>query len=74
MFSDANDRCVTEGVELSAHPHLLRHTFAVVTLEQLQRGHIASLSGLTSSSGVTTPESSEIRWTGCDDGWATGRW
>ena len=24
------------------HPHSLRHTFAVVTLEQLQRGHIAS--------------------------------
>ena len=48
VFSDANDRCVTEGVELSAHPHLLRHTFAVVTLEQLQRGHIASLSGMTS--------------------------
>ena len=48
LFSDANERCLTEGVELSAHPHLLRHTFAVVTLEQLQRGHIASLSGLTS--------------------------
>lgn len=48
VFSDANKRCKTEGLELSAHPHLLRHTFAVVTLEQLQRGHIAALSGLTS--------------------------
>jgi integrase len=28
---------------LSCHAHLLRHTFAVVTLEQLQRGHIAAL-------------------------------
>ena len=36
------------AIGLSAHPHLLRHTFAVVTLEQLQRGHIASLSHLTS--------------------------
>lgn len=48
VFSNANDRCGIEGVELSAHPHLLRHTFAVVTLEQLQRGHIASLSDMTS--------------------------
>ncbi|MEE6168587.1 MULTISPECIES: tyrosine-type recombinase/integrase [unclassified Mycolicibacterium] len=48
VFADANRRCVVQGVKLSAHPHLLRHTFAVVTLEQLQRGHIASLSGMTS--------------------------
>jgi site-specific recombinase XerD len=48
LFRDANDRCTAEGIELSAHSHLLRHTFAVVTLEQLQRGHIASLSDLTS--------------------------
>jgi integrase len=27
--------------------HLLRHTFAVVTLEQLQRGHIAALGELS---------------------------
>jgi len=26
---------------------MLRHTFAVVTLEQLQRGHIAELAGMT---------------------------
>ncbi len=27
--------------------HLLRHSFAVVTLEQLQRGHLASLAAMT---------------------------
>lgn len=48
MFVDSNTRCQAQGIGLSAHPHLLRHTFAVVTLEQLQRGHIASLSHLTS--------------------------
>jgi hypothetical protein len=30
---------------LAAHAHLLRHTFAVVTLEQLQRGYLAALAG-----------------------------
>ena len=46
MFSDANKRCRTHGVTLAAHAHLLRHTFAVITLEQLQRGHIAALAEL----------------------------
>jgi len=74
VFSDANERCVTEGVELSAHPHLLRHTFAVVTLEQLQRGHIASLPGLTSEQRGHYTRVFGVRWTGCGDDWATGRW
>lgn len=43
LFRDANLRCRAQGVDVSAHAHLLRHTFAVVTLEQLQRGHIAAL-------------------------------
>ncbi|BBZ14576.1 tyrosine-type recombinase/integrase [Mycobacterium branderi] len=46
MFADANDRCVRAGVTLAAHAHMLRHTFAVVTLEQLQRGRIAALGDL----------------------------
>ena len=40
LFGQANARCRREGVNLQAHAHMLRHTFAVVTLEQLQRGHI----------------------------------
>ncbi|QTI90627.1 site-specific integrase [Streptomyces sp. AgN23] len=46
IFTDANKRCKTRGVVLSCHAHLLRHSFAVVTLEQLQRGHIAALGEL----------------------------
>jgi len=43
IFRRANERCIRQGIELRAHPHMLRHTFAVVTLEQLQRGHIAAM-------------------------------
>jgi integrase len=46
VFSAANDRCHKAGVPVEAHAHLLRHTFAVVTLEQLQRAHIAQLAEL----------------------------
>ena len=47
MFADANDRCTAEGLGVRAHAHMLRHTFAVVTLEQLQRGHLSALAELT---------------------------
>jgi site-specific recombinase XerD len=40
VFSTANDRCVAHDVVLACHPHLLRHSYAVITLEQLQRGHL----------------------------------
>ncbi|MGW0908117.1 tyrosine-type recombinase/integrase [Streptomyces sp. NPDC002853] len=46
MFTTANQRCTELGLAVAAHAHLLRHTFAVVTLEQLQRGHIAALGEL----------------------------
>ena len=46
MFAKANARCARHGARLQAHAHLLRHTFAVLTLEQLQRGHIANLAEL----------------------------
>jgi integrase len=46
IFRDANERCKRAGVDLTCHPHALRHTFAVVTLEQLQRGHIDALARL----------------------------
>jgi site-specific recombinase XerD len=47
IFAEANTRCANAGINLAAHAHLLRHTFAVVTLEQLQRGHIAALADLS---------------------------
>jgi site-specific recombinase XerD len=46
LFAQANARCITRGVDLHGHAHLLRHTFAVITLEQLQRGHITALADL----------------------------
>lgn len=46
MFARANARCARHGIALHAHAHLLRHTFAVLTLEQMQRGHIAALAEL----------------------------
>ena len=41
LFRTANLRCRSHEIQVWVHPHMLRHTFAVVTLEQLQRGHIA---------------------------------
>jgi integrase len=46
QFALANARCARLGLRLHGHAHLLRHTFAVLTLEQLQRGHIAALGEL----------------------------
>ncbi len=47
VFAAANERCERAGVAVRCHPHLLRHSFAVVTLEQLQRGHLAALGAMT---------------------------
>lgn len=47
VFAEANARCARRGLDLRAHPHMLRHTFAVITLEQLQRGHLRELGELT---------------------------
>ncbi|MFD3458261.1 tyrosine-type recombinase/integrase [Nocardia fluminea] len=47
IFAESNTRCLRAGLAVAAHAHLLRHTFAVVTLEQLQRGHIAALAAAT---------------------------
>jgi hypothetical protein len=43
VFTDANARCRRRGVRLRCHPHMLRHSFAVITLERLQRGHLRDL-------------------------------
>jgi integrase len=43
VFAAANDRCGRLGLTLRCHPHALRHTYAVRTLEQLQRGHLEAL-------------------------------
>jgi integrase len=53
VFGDANDRCRRHEVGLRAHPHLLRHTYAVVTLEQLQREHIRELADMNPAQRTT---------------------
>lgn len=47
MFKIANLRCERLGVKLRCHAHVLRHSFAVITLEQLWRGHIQELAAMT---------------------------
>ncbi|WP_091305580.1 tyrosine-type recombinase/integrase [Amycolatopsis tolypomycina] len=49
VFAEGNDRCRAAGLAAHCHPHMLRHSFAVVTLEQLQRGHLAALGELTAA-------------------------
>ena len=43
VLDRANARCARHGVGLRCHPHLLRHSMAVITLEQLWRGHLEVL-------------------------------
>jgi len=43
IFEEANGRCQKAGLSVSAHPHLLRHTYAVTTLELMYRGHLQNL-------------------------------
>ncbi len=47
VFGDANHRCRRHSLNTWIHAHTLRHTFAVVTLEQLQRGHLAAQAART---------------------------
>ncbi|GAA5766174.1 tyrosine recombinase XerC [Streptosporangium roseum] len=43
LFKDANRRCRRHGLTVSTHPHGLRHSFAVIELEHLWRGHLEQL-------------------------------
>ena len=42
-FDRANARTARQGLSIRVHPHLLRHSYAVITLEQLQRALLAAL-------------------------------
>ncbi|HEX2806740.1 MAG TPA: site-specific integrase [Kineosporiaceae bacterium] len=53
VFKNANRRCVRLGVGVSCHPHMLRHSFAVITLEQLWRGHLQDLAEMTPTGRAT---------------------
>ncbi|MFB7124703.1 tyrosine-type recombinase/integrase [Kitasatospora sp. NPDC056273] len=47
VFKTANARCARLGLRVACHAHVLRHSFAVITLEQLWRGHIQELAAMT---------------------------
>src|SRR3546814_10145888 len=47
MFTTSNQRVAAAGLTIEAHAHMPRHTFAVVTLEQLQRCHREALGALS---------------------------
>jgi site-specific recombinase XerD len=53
VFKNANRRCAGLGVGVRCHPHMLRHSFAVITLEQLWRGHLQDLSAMTPTGRAT---------------------
>ncbi|WP_144024074.1 tyrosine-type recombinase/integrase [Amycolatopsis keratiniphila] len=46
VFRAASDRCARSGLMIYCHPHMLRHSFAVTTLEHLQRGHLSVLDSM----------------------------
>lgn len=54
VFSDASDRCFALGVELSCHPHMLRHSFALRMLMTLIYAHDRRM-------GITEAERREFR-------------
>ncbi|MCX4547189.1 site-specific integrase [Streptomyces sp. NBC_01565] len=53
VFADANVRCAARGVDLRATPHTLRHSYAVITLELLWRGHLQALGEMNERQRLT---------------------
>ncbi|MEV0888562.1 site-specific integrase [Streptomyces microflavus] len=53
VFADANARCAAAGVGVRTSPHGLRHSFAVITLELLWRGHVQALGELNAEQRLT---------------------
>lgn len=53
VFKTGSERCARLGVPTYCHPHMLRHSYAVITLEQLQRGHIQELAAMTRDQRTT---------------------
>lgn len=43
VFQRSCDRAARQGMRLHVHPHMLRHTFAVMTLNRLQQGIVSDL-------------------------------
>ncbi len=52
-FDNANERCRRLRVGWTCHAHMLRHSFAVITLEQLWRGHLRELGEMVPAQRMT---------------------
>lgn len=53
VFADANARCRAQGVDVGATPHMLRHSYAVIMLELLWRGHLQALGEMNERQRLT---------------------
>jgi integrase len=53
IFKDANRRCRRHGLTESTHPHALRHSYAVIELEHLWRGHLEQLQQMNPQGRMT---------------------
>ncbi len=53
IFKDANRRCLRHGMIVTTHAHALRHSFAVIELEHLWRGHLEQLQAMTPQGRMT---------------------
>ncbi|MFF4402629.1 tyrosine-type recombinase/integrase [Streptomyces sp. NPDC001480] len=53
VFADANERCRAQNVDVHATPHMLRHSYAVITLELLWRGHLQALGEMNEQQRLT---------------------
>lgn len=53
IFKDANRRCLRHQVAVTTHAHALRHSFAVIELEHLWRGHLEQLQAMTPQGRMT---------------------
>jgi hypothetical protein len=53
IFKDANRRCHRHGLVVTTRPHALRHSFAVIELEHLWRGHLEQLQEMSPKGRMT---------------------
>lgn len=53
IFKGANRRCLGHGLTETTHAHALRHSFAVIELEHLWRGHLEQLQQMNPQGRMT---------------------
>lgn len=55
VFQEADRRLAKEGSSLRCHPHMLRHSWATITLAQLQRRYNLQRAGMLSGTAIGDP-------------------